>query len=225
MKELIQKAMEKKQKALSEYESKLLIQKAGVPVPSQGLAKSRKEALQMAGEIGYPVVMKGCSDQATHKTEMGLVKLNIANEEEADRVYDELVAAGVPLDGVLVMPMVKADREFAVGLGRDPQFGPYVMFGLGGVLMEALDDVVFRIAPLTRFDAGEMIEEIRSKKLLGEFRGKPAVDKRALEDILISIGQIGLDHDEVAEIDINPLVTEGTNLFALDALVVLKSAD
>ena len=225
MKEYFQKARMNNQNSLSEYESKLVLEKAGIPIASQGLAKSKAEALEMAQQIGYPVVMKGCSGQATHKTEMGLVKLSIGNEHDAAQAYDELTGKGLPLDGVLVMAMVQVDREFAIGLGRDPQFGPYVMFGLGGIYMEALKDVSFRIAPLTRYDASEMVEEIRASRLLGEFRGRPAVDKRALEDILMNIGQLGMDHEEIAEIDINPIVSQGEGLVALDALIVLESGN
>lgn len=221
MNELIRQAREKGQKALSEYDSKLLLMQAGIPVAPQGLARSREQALELAGCIGYPVAMKGCSAEITHKTEMDLVRLNIGDESGAARAYDELSGKGLPLEGVLVSAMIRADREFVAGLGRDPQFGPYVMFGLGGVLAEALDDVCFRIAPLSRFDAAEMTQEIRASRLLGEFRGAPPVDLRALEDLLMAIGRLGLEHEEIAEIDINPLAARGDRLFALDALVVL----
>jgi len=222
MLEIIQQAIARGQKTLSEYESRLVIESAGVPVAAAALARSRKEAEQMAERIGYPVVMKGCSADLAHKTESGMVKLNIGNSEEAARVFDELTAKIKNLDGVLIEKMVKGSREFVIGLSRDPQFGPCVMFGLGGIFTEALKDVTFRVAPLSKEDALEMIDEIKTKKLLGEFRGSPAVDREALAKALVGIGELGMSCDSIAEIDINPLIICGDKPVAVDALVVLR---
>ena len=222
MLEIIQQAIARGQKALSEYESRLVIESAGVPVAAAALARSRKEAEQMAERIGYPVVMKGCSAELAHKTESGMVKLNVGNSEEAARVFDELTAKMKNLDGVLIEKMVKGSREFVIGLSRDPQFGPCVMFGLGGIFTEALKDVTFRVAPLSKEDALEMIDEIKTKKILGEFRGSPAVDREALAKALVGIGELGMSCDSIAEIDINPLIISGNKPVAVDALVVLK---
>ena len=222
MLEIIQKAIARGQKTLSEYESMLVIESAGVPVAAAALARSRKEAEQMAERIGYPVVMKGCSAELAHKTESGMVKLNVGNSEEAARVFDELTAKMKNLDGVLIEKMVKGSREFVIGLSRDPQFGPCVMFGLGGIFTEALKDVTFRVAPLSKEDALEMIDEIKTKKILGEFRGSPAVDREALAKALVGIGELGMSCDSIAEIDINPLIICVDKPVAVDALVVLK---
>jgi acetyl-CoA synthetase (ADP-forming) len=222
MLEIIQKAMARGQKTLSEYESMLVIESAGVPVAATALARSRKEAEQMAERIGYPVVMKGCSAELAHKTESGMVKLNVGNSEEAARAFDELTAKMKNLDGVLIEKMVKGSREFVIGLSRDPQFGPCVMFGLGGIYTEALKDVTFRVAPLSKEDALEMIDEIKTKKILGEFRGSPAVDREALAKALVGIGELGMGCASIAEIDINPLIICGDKPVAVDALVVLK---
>jgi acetyl-CoA synthetase (ADP-forming) len=222
MLEIIQKAIARGQKTLSEYESMLVIESAGVPVAATALARSRKEAEQMAERIGYPVVMKGCSAELAHKTESGMVKLNVGNSEEAARAFDELTAKMKNLDGVLIEKMVKGSREFVIGLSRDPQFGPCVMFGLGGIFTEALKDVTFRVAPLSKEDALEMIDEIKTKKILGEFRGSPAVDREALAKALVGIGELGMSCDSIAEIDINPLIICGDKPVAVDALVVLK---
>jgi acetyl-CoA synthetase (ADP-forming) len=222
MLEIIKQAIARGQKTLSEYESRLVIESAGVPVAAAALARSRKEAEQMAERIGYPVVMKGCSAELAHKTESGMVKLNVGNSEEAARVFDELTAKMKNLDGVLIEKMVKGSREFVIGLSRDPQFGPCVMFGLGGIFTEALKDVTFRVAPLSKEDALEMIDEIKTKKLLGEFRGSPAVDREALAKALVGIGELGMSCDSIAEIDINPLIICGDKPVAVDALVVLK---
>jgi acetyl-CoA synthetase (ADP-forming) len=222
MLEIIKQAIARGQKTLSEYESRLVIESAGVPVAAAALARSRKEAEQMAERIGYPVVMKGCSAELAHKTESGMVKLNVGNSEEAARVFDELTAKMKNLDGVLIEKMVQGSREFVIGLSRDPQFGPCVMFGLGGIFTEALKDVTFRVAPLSKEDALEMIDEIKTKKMLGEFRGSPAVDREALAKALVGIGELGMSCDSIAEIDINPLIICGDKPVAVDALVVLK---
>jgi acetyl-CoA synthetase (ADP-forming) len=135
--------------------------------------------------------------------------------------YKEITGRVSKLDGVLVQEMIKGSREFVIGLTRDPQFGPCVMFGIGGIFTEVMKDVSFRIAPLTQADAEEMIEEIRMKKLLGEFRGSPAVDRSALVCALVGIGELAIRHSEIAEIDINPLIIAGNKPVAADALVIL----
>lgn len=220
--DIIKKAVAKGQKTLSEYESRLVIESAGVLVAAAALAKTKEEAVQEAEKMGYPVVMKGCSAQLAHKTEAGMIALNITNSEEAAQVFDELTGKMKNLDGVLVEKMVRGSREFVIGLSRDSSFGPCVMFGLGGIFTEALKDVTFRVAPLSHEDALEMIDEIKTKKLLGEFRGSPAVDREALAKALVGVGDLGIKYDSIAEIDINPLIICGDKPVAVDALVVLK---
>jgi len=222
MLKIIQQAIARGQKTLSEYESSLVIKSAGVEVAPSALAKTRNEAGQIAEKLGYPVVMKGCSAELAHKTEAGMVKLNVGNSEEAARVFDELMGKIKGLDGVLIQKMVKGSREFVIGLSRDPQFGPCVMFGLGGIFTEAIKDVTFRVAPLSKEDALEMIDEIKTKKLLGEFRGSPAVDREALAKALVGVGELGIKYDSISEIDINPLIISGNKPVAVDTLVVLK---
>ncbi|PKN52953.1 MAG: carboxylate--amine ligase [Deltaproteobacteria bacterium HGW-Deltaproteobacteria-13] len=220
--DVIKKAVKNGQKNLSEYESRLVIESAGVFVAAGVLAKTRGEAIQAAETMGYPVVMKGCAAELAHKTEAGMVALNITNAEEVAQVFDDLAGRAKNLDGILVEKMVKGSREFVIGLTRDPQFGPCVMFGLGGIFTEALKDVTFRVAPLTQEDALEMIDEIKTKKLLGAFRGSPAVDRNALAKALVGVGDLGMKYDSIAEIDINPLIICGDKPVAVDALVVLK---
>ncbi len=224
MKEILQKAIDRGQKALSEYDSKRVVASAGVAITREGLAGSRSEAVTLAEGFGFPVVLKGCSSTLTHKTEMGMVKLNLGNSSDVARAYDEILEAGVELDGVLVQEMIKGDREFVIGLTRDPQFGPCVMFGLGGIFTEVLNDVSFRVAPISEIDALEMIEEIKTKKLLDEFRGSPAVDKTALVKALVGIGNLGVEYDQIAEIDINPVIISGDKPVAVDALIVLNNS-
>jgi acetyl-CoA synthetase (ADP-forming) len=143
--------------------------------------------------------------------------------EEVRRAYRTIIEnlGGDPYEGILVQEMIRGERELVVGLVRDPQFGPCVMFGLGGIFTEVLKDTSFRVAPLEKYDALQMMDEIRAKAILGPFRGKPPVDKDKLADILIAVGDIGMKYDQVKEIDINPLIIAGAEPVAVDALVVL----
>jgi len=220
--ELIKKAARRGQKTLSEYDSKQVLGAVGLPVTQEKLALSQEEAVLAASVIGYPVALKGCSDKAAHKTEMGLVKLGLKDAAEVASAYAEIVDRAAGLDGVLVQEMVSGSREFVLGLTRDPQFGPCVMFGVGGVFTEAIRDVTFRVAPLTTEDAEEMLEEIRLAKLLDAFRGSPAVDRKALADALVEIGELGCRLNEIAEIDINPVIIRGSQPVIVDALMVLN---
>lgn len=222
MLKIIEKALANGQKTLSEYESRQVIESAGVFVVAASLVKTKDEAIREAERIGYPVVLKGCSAELAHKTEAGMVALNVGDASQVEKVFDELSAKTKHLDGILVEKMLRGNREFVIGLTRDSQFGPCVMFGLGGIFTEALKDVTFRVAPLTKNDAFEMMDEIKTKKLLGEFRGSPAVDREALAQALIGVGDLGVRYDAIAEIDINPLIIVGDKPVAADALVVLS---
>ncbi|HOF14041.1 MAG TPA: acetate--CoA ligase family protein [Spirochaetota bacterium] len=223
MREILNQAIAKRQKALSEFDSKQLMKMAGIPVSRNYLAKSKEEALDYAQKLGFPVVLKGCSDTLTHKTELGMVKLKLKTKEDVANAYDEITGKGIPLDGVLVQEWLDGDnREFVLGSIKDPQFGPCVMFGLGGVFTEALQDVSFRVAPITSIDAYEMMDELRTKKLLGPFRGSPAVDKEMLARALVGLSELINTYEEIAEIDINPIIINGDKPVAVDALVILK---
>ena len=161
--------------------------------------------MTIARQIGFPVVLKGLGAKLTHKTERGLVRMNLktAGEvgEAARRVAD---AAGNDLEGFLLQPMLPGRREFVAGLFCDPQFGPVVMFGLGGVFTEALDDVVFRVAPFNERQAGEMIDGLRAQRLLGPFRGEAAVIREQLVHTLVGLSRLGMELTDVTEVDINP---------------------
>jgi succinyl-CoA synthetase beta subunit len=223
-KDILAEALKKGQKNLSEHQSKLFLQAYGIPVTREELAATPDDAVKIAQKIGFPVVLKGESPELTHKTEMNVIELNLADEDQVRAAYERIMATGVvPKGGILVQEMIKGQRELVVGLSRDPQFGPCVMFGLGGIYTELLRDVSFRVAPLTEYDALQMMDEIKAKKILDEFRGKPAVDRKLLAKMLIAVGQIGLDYEEVSELDINPLIISGNKPVAVDALVILTN--
>lgn len=220
---IIDEAAARGQKALDEYEAKQFLAEHGILVTREEMAGSVDEAKAAAGRLGYPVVLKACGPDIAHKTERELVKVKIESPEELARAYAEIEAnlAGDPYQGMLVQEMVKGEREFVIGLIRDPQFGPCVMFGLGGIFTEVLKDTSFRVAPLEKYDALQMMDEIRAKALLEPFRGKPAVDREALASALIAVGEIGMRYEAIKEIDINPVIISGDKPVAVDALIVL----
>jgi len=210
--------------ALNEYEAKLFLAGFGVPVSREIYVADDAAAIKAAGEIGFPVVLKAAGEKIQHKTELGAVALNLKSEAEIRGEARRLLAiAGC--EGLLVQEMVRGERELVCGLTRDARFGPCVMFGLGGIFTEVLDDAVFRVAPLTTNDALEMMAEIRAAKILQAFRSQAPVDRAALARIIVAVGEIGSRHDDVREIDINPLKIrpDGTPV-AVDALVTLRAA-
>ncbi len=221
---LIDDAIRQGQTTLSEYESKQVLASYRIPVTVEELVDNAQDLIKVAAKIGYPIVMKGCSADISHKTEKGLIRVDVRNEEEATSAFKEITAA---MDGadksVLVQQMVKGQRELVVGLTRDPQFGPCVMFGLGGIFTEVLKDITFRVAPLEKRDALEMMQEIKANKILEAVRGMESVDKDMLAEILITVGQIGMENEAIKEIDINPLIINGNKPIAVDALVVLEA--
>ncbi len=220
--ETITQALKAGQGALSEYQSKQLLSAYGIPVTREMLVKDKDAAIAAAKELGFPVALKACSPELTHKTEKQLIALKLRDEKEVAEAFDDLSGrAGDSLDGILVQEMISGSRELVVGLLRDEQFGPCAMLGLGGIFVEVLKQVTFRIAPLEERDALEMMDELPGKKILDAFRGEPPVDRDALAKILIAIGNIGMEQDAVKEIDINPLIISGDKPVAVDALVIL----
>ncbi|HEY3484891.1 MAG TPA: acetate--CoA ligase family protein, partial [Ilumatobacteraceae bacterium] len=210
---------------LSELASKELLRGFGLPVAAERVALTADEAMTAADAIGYPVVAKLCGDSIAHKTERGLVRLRLGDASAVRDAAASLLAAAVPGDGdvgVLVAPMVSGNRELIAGMLRDPQFGPTVMLGVGGVLAEAVADVVFRPAPLDATTAAEMIDDLATQRLLGAFRGEAPVDRAALVDLLVGLGRLAVERSDVASVDVNPLiVTPDGALVAVDALVEL----
>ena len=208
-------------RSLSEFESRNVLESHGIPMVATTLATTQEEAVEAAAEAGYPVVLKGCGAGLTHKSEVGAVKLNLTTGAEVASAFTaiETAAAGA-LDGILVQPQIRGTRELVAGMVRDPQFGPCVMFGLGGIYTEVLDDVSFRIAPLTERDASTMMEGIRGSAILGPVRGASPADRPALSRILVALGRIGLENDSIEAIDVNPLLLrENGTPVAVDAAI------
>lgn len=220
--DLLEAALAKGQGTLSEYDSKRLLSRFGIPVCRESLAGTPDAAGAVAGKIGYPVVLKASGAALAHKTEVGGIALNLKNMREVKKEGGRLTK--IPgCEALLVQEMVKGARELVCGLMRDAQLGPCVMFGLGGIFTEILDDVAFRIAPLTPGDAREMVGEIRARRILEPFRGEAAVDPDMLCDILVALGRIGMEQEVIAAVDINPLkIRPDGKPVAVDALVVLR---
>jgi acetyl-CoA synthetase (ADP-forming) len=210
---------------LSEADSKALLRGHGVPVLDERTVADADAAAAAADEIGYPVVAKLCGDSIAHKTERGLVRLNLIDAESVREAAGALLAAAAPADGdveVLIAPMVKGNRELIAGLSFDPTFGMTVMLGVGGILAEALADVTFRLVPITRTDADEMIDELATQRLLGELRGEPAVDRSKLIDVLVGLSEAATADDRIVSADLNPLIVVDGVPLAVDALIELR---
>ncbi len=223
MANFIEKYNKYEKRALTENESKQVLIEYDVPVIEEKKAASPDEAVSMALSIGFPVVLKGLGSSILHKTEMGLVHLNLKNPVEVKEAALAIEKnAGDKLEGFLVQPQVKGKREFVAGMFRDPHFGPVIMFGMGGIFTEAFSDVTFRIAPVTENDAEEMLDEIRAKVLLNEFRGEKAVNRKQIIKALTGLSRLSIEQPEIAEIDINPFIAlPDGNLKAVDALIIL----
>jgi acyl-CoA synthetase (NDP forming) len=203
----------------------------GVPLPKSALAANADEAVAAAEAMGYPVVMKIASPDILHKTDIGGVKLNITNAADVRDAFDLIVYRATrhmpdaTIWGCQVQQMVKGGREVIIGMNRDPQFGPLLMFGLGGVYVEALKDVTFRVAPIDRREAREMLTEIRAYNLLRGVRGEKPADLDAVADILVRVSQLVTDFPEIVEMDINPLLVfaAGQGVLGLDMRLALKA--
>ena len=207
---------------LSEADSKARLATLGVPVVEERLAADPQGAVAAADELGYPVVVKLNGERIAHKTERGLVHLNLAHPGDVYAAAERLLEAAGPDDGdvsLLVGRMVKGNRELIAGLVRDPQFGMAVMLGVGGILAEAVADVAFRLVPLDRVDAEELIDDLATQRLLGEFRGEPAVDREKLVDVLVGLAALADSDSSIQSADLNPLIVVAGEPVAVDALI------
>ena len=223
---IIEKA-KKEQRSLLETEAKELLKEYGIPVPDFKLIKSEDEITGLAQEINFPIVMKIVSPDIIHKTEAGGVKIGIKDEKEAKSAYQEIIFKAKKYDkkvkifGVIVYPIVPQGTEIIIGMMKDSHFGPVIMFGLGGIFVEILKDISFRIIPLEERDAREMITEIKGYEILKGVRGKPPQDIQAIKEVLMRVSKLTTENPEINEIDLNPVFVFEKGLQVIDARMIL----
>lgn len=224
---IIQNALLQKRYELLEPEAKDYIEAFGIKTTKQRVASSCEEAIQAAGSLGYPVVLKIISPDISHKTDVGGVKLDIKDENGVDHAYDEIMRdvtkrqPDARIYGILVQEMATPSTEVIVGGVRDLQFGPVVMFGLGGIFIEVFKDVSFRIAPVEEYEALDMIHQIKGAEVLKGFRNRAAVDITAVAQTIVKVSDIMIATEEIKEIDLNPVLVYPKGLKAVDARIIL----
>ena len=212
---------------LTEFESKELLKKAGIPIVATKLAKSADEAVILSRELGFPVALKINSVDVVHKSDAGGIKLNLNSGRAVSRAYNEIISAvkkkypDANVQGVSVQKMAPPGTEVIIGMTRDAQFGPVIMFGLGGVLVELLKDVSFRVVPLDTKDAESMIKEVKGYPLLAGYRGRDAVSMSALTDIIVKLSQFVEKNPQIKELDLNPVLAYRDSALAVDARVLI----
>jgi acyl-CoA synthetase (NDP forming) len=217
-------------KVLTEVESKGLLKEAGIPVIETRLARTKKEAISISKELGFPVVLKINSPDVVHKSDSGGVRLGLANATQVGNAYGKIMASikqkypQATIHGVSVQKMASPGIEVIIGISKDPQFGPVIMFGLGGVLVEVLKDVSFRIVPVTKRDASEMIEEIKGYPLLQGYRGQEAADIPSLEELIVKVSRFVEQNPHVKELDLNPIFACKDGAVAVDARIILETS-
>jgi acyl-CoA synthetase (NDP forming) len=225
---IIESARKDGRTILSEIEAKQLLESAGVPVSPARLARTKGEAAKMAAELGFPAVLKIVSPQITHKSDVGGVALGLTSADEVSAAFERVVASAkkaapdATIEGVAVQRMERQGTEVIIGMTTDPQFGPVMMFGLGGVMVEILKDVAFRVVPINERDARQMIHEIKGYPVLEGFRGSEPADVGKLQELLLKVSSFIEAHPEVAELDLNPVFAYKDGAIAVDARVVLK---
>jgi acetyl-CoA synthetase (ADP-forming) len=224
----IQKFKKEGRQILTEFESKIFLKQAGIPVIETKLAKTLKEAVAISQKMGFPIALKIASPDIVHKSDSGGVKLSLQNVAEVKAAFKEIVDGAqkinpsASIEGVSVQKMAKPGTEVIVGTSKDPQFGPVIMFGLGGIFVEVLKDVSFRIIPLSKKDALEMIEEIKGYPVLKGYRGKEPADISALVEIILKISKVMEQNPEIKELELNPILAYKKGAMAVDARIILE---
>ena len=226
--EIIDNAIKEARTCLTEIESKQFLAQAGLAVAEARLARTKREAISMAKELGFPVVLKIASPDISHKSDVGGIKLGLRNAAEVGRAYREIMDSvkgkepQAAIYGVSVQKMAQPGIEVIMGMTKDAQFGPVLMFGLGGVFVEVLKDVSFRIVPITRRDARQMIEEIKGYPVLKGYRGQEPANIPALEDMLLTLSRFVESRPEIKELDLNPILAYSDGAVAVDARIILE---
>ncbi|TFG09026.1 acetyl-CoA synthetase [Candidatus Heimdallarchaeota archaeon] len=223
--DIIQKARSENRAALLEHEAKQVLKKIGVQIPPSVLAQTEEEAVNAAESFGYPVVMKLMSSEVLHKTDARAVMIDLNSAEDVRKIYHDFRNRfqNVKIAGILVEKMVDKGIELIIGTNTDDDFGPVILFGVGGVLVEAIKDVVFRMCPTTVAQALNAINEIKAKIILEGFRGLPAVNKNELANLIVNISKLAWEYkDAILEMDINPVIANNSGLHPVDARIILK---
>ncbi len=227
MNSLIAKAKKEKRSILTEIESKQILTEAGIICTDTRLAKTKEEAVDLSEKIGYPVVLKISSADITHKSDAGGVKVNLEDKAAVEKAFDDINASAktkypdANIEGISVQEMAGQGTEIIIGMTRDYQFGPVIMFGLGGVLVELLKDVAFRTIPLDKNEASKMIKGIKGYKLLQGYRGQEAIDTGHMEEIIVKLSDLITNTPEIKEIDMNPVFANNDGAIVADARIVL----
>jgi len=225
---IIDKARSESRKVLTEIEAKELLKQAGISVVDTKLATTREEAITISQQLGFPIVLKIASSDVVHKSDAGGVKLGLKTAKQVGKAYDDIMKAirqkypEAKIQGVSVQKTARPGVEVIIGMSQDAQFGPVLMFGLGGILVEILKDVSFRIVPLAKRDAREMIMEIKGYPLLEGYRGQEPVDVANLEELMLKVSSFVEQHPEVEELDLNPIFAYSDGAVAVDARVILR---
>ena len=228
--EILSQARKEKRTVLTEIESKKVLSEVGIHCTDTRLAATRENAVALSKEIGYPVVLKISSKDITHKSDAGGVKVNLKDKADVERAYDEIMTAAkkkfpnAVIEGISVQCMAKSGIEVIMGMINDPSFGPVIMFGLGGVFVEVLKDVAFRIVPIEESDAGDMINEIKGKKLLEGYRGQDPADVACLQQMLLKLSDFVNTTPDIEEIDMNPVFSYKDGAVVVDARIILSAA-
>ena len=226
--QIFEEARKEKRNYLLEPEAKTICSEYGIPVTKFRVTKNVEESTQFAEETGYPVVLKIVSPDVIHKFDVGGVILNLKSSEEVRDAYKRILVnvkkykPDAKIVGVLVQEMAPPSTEVIVGATKDPQFGPALMFGLGGIFVEVLKDVAFRIAPITKSEAQEMITEVKAYPILRGYRGQPLADINAIVEILLNTSKLVMDHPEIKELDLNPIMVYEKGAITVDARIILE---
>jgi acyl-CoA synthetase (NDP forming) len=227
---IIQNAL-KKERPLLANEAQQICNLHRIPTPRSERASSVHEAVLKANDIGFPVVLKVISPQILHKSDVGGVILNIGDEKELEVQYEQLLAGvgkrepSAKILGVLVEKMMPPSTEMIVGGIRDRQFGPSIMFGIGGIFAEIYDDVAFRVAPIDKIDASNLIHELKGHKILEGARGKPPADLDSIISILINVSDLMIEHDAINQLDLNPVIAYSDSVCAVDSRIIIGQTD
>jgi len=228
--QIISNAQKEGRTLLTEIESKQVLKEAGINTTLITLASSEDEAVSLSREIGFPVVLKIASPDISHKSDAGGVKVGLKDEQGVSRAYQEIMTSvkqkfpKAVIEGVSVQNMARPGVEVIIGMTKDAQFGPVLMFGLGGIWVEVLKDVSFRIVPLTRYDAGSMINEIKGNALLNGYRGSEPASITILEDMLLKISEFIESKPEIKEMDLNPVFAYKDGAVAVDARIIIEES-